>query len=286
MLRLLRRLVAALSVLVLLVLPAQAAPVELMPGVTYEKQVQFTPRGPVALTVITAPRPGGLTTIGPVVAGGSLTGPRLTRDADPAEPRQRPRSRAGINGDFTSASGMPNGIVVRNGVYEHTPTPGRSSIGFDASGTLRVTRFSFAGTWKGTGQRRPLAGVNQKPKGNQTVLFTPAWGAATPDAAERDRGRAPAVPGRGAEHRPAGERWPTTATGSVPIPADGAVLVATGAEAAKLANEAPAGTPGDRAADPAVVVGRRHAARSAAGRCSCATTRRSSRRARTSPPTS
>ena len=44
-----------------------------------------------------------------------------------------------------------------------------------------MTRFSFAGTWKGTGQRRPLAGINQKPKGNQTVLFTPAWGAATPD---------------------------------------------------------------------------------------------------------
>ena len=32
------------------------------------------------------------------------------------------------------------------------------------------------------------------------------------------------------------------ATGAVPIPPDGAVLVATGAEAAKLANEAPAGT--------------------------------------------
>ena len=69
MLRLLRRLAAALSVLALLALPAAAAPVELMPGVTCEQQVQFTPRGPVALTVITAPRPGGLTTIGPVARG-------------------------------------------------------------------------------------------------------------------------------------------------------------------------------------------------------------------------
>ena len=31
---------------------------ELMPGVTYEQTVQFTPHGPVVLHVITAPRPG------------------------------------------------------------------------------------------------------------------------------------------------------------------------------------------------------------------------------------
>ena len=135
---------------------------------------------------------------------------------------------AGINGDFASASGTPNGIVVRDGVYQHTPTPGRSSIGFDGSGTLRVTRFSFAGTWKGTGQRRPLAGINQKPKGNQTVLFTPAWGATTPALANATAvvlqpfpAATPNTDLQGA----AGE----TATGAVPIPPDGAVLVATGA---------------------------------------------------------
>src|SRR5262245_22369131 len=149
MLRLLRRLVAAVSVLALLVLPARAAPVELMRGVTWEKQVLFTPRGPVALTVITAPRPGGLTTIGPVVSGGSLTGPRL-RVTQIERSLGNTAISAGINGDFTGAGGLPNGIVVRNGAYDHTPTPGRSSIGFDGTGTLRVTRFSFAGTWKGT----------------------------------------------------------------------------------------------------------------------------------------
>ena len=77
--------------------------------------------------------------------------------------------------------------MIRDGVFEHTPTAGRSSIGFDGSGTLRVTRFAFAGTWKGTGQRRPLAGVNQKPKGNQTVLFTPAWGQRRPRSPMRRR---------------------------------------------------------------------------------------------------
>jgi Phosphodiester glycosidase/FlgD Ig-like domain len=240
MLRHLRRLVAALSVLVLLVLPAQAAPVELMPGVTWEKQVLFTPRGPVTLTVITAPRPGGLTTIGPVVSGGSLTGPRL-RVTQIERSLGNTAISAGINADYTGGSGLPNGIVVRNGVYDHTPTPGRSSIGFDGSGTLRVTRFSFAGTWKGTGQRRPLAGVNQKPKGNQTVLFTPAWGATTPALPNAMavvlQPFPPATPNADLQGT-AGE----ATSGAVPIPPDGAVLVASGTEGAKLANEAPAGT--------------------------------------------
>jgi len=240
MARLFGRLVAALSFLALVVVPAHAAPVELMPGVSYEQQVLFTPRGPVTLTVITAPKPGGLTTIGPVVATGSLTGPRL-RVTQIQRSLGSTVITAGINGDFASPAGTPNGIVVRDGVYEHTPTPGRSSIGFDGSGTLRVTRFSFAGTWKGTGQRRPLAGINQKPKGNQTVLFTPAWGATTPALANATAivlQSFPAATPNADLQGTAGE--PTQ--GEVPIPPDGAVLVASGAEASKLANEAPSGT--------------------------------------------
>jgi hypothetical protein len=239
MLRLLRRLAAG-SVLALIVVPAQAAPVELLPGVTWEKQVRFTPRGPITLTVITAPRPGGLTTIGPVVAGGSLTGPRL-KVTQVQRSLGNTAISAGINGDFTSGGGLPNGIVIRNGVYEHTPTAGRSSIGFDGTGTLRVTRFAFAGTWKGTGQRRPLAGVNQKPKGNQTVLFTSAWGQTTPALANATAVVLQPFPAAAPNTDLQGEVGESS-PGPVPIPPDGAVLVANGAEAAKLAAEAPAGT--------------------------------------------
>ena len=238
--RLLRRLAATLPAAALLVVPAHAQPVELMPGVTYEKQVQFTPRGPVALTVITAPAPGGLYTIGPVLASGTLTGPRL-RVTQIQRSLGTTAITAGINADFTSASGLPSGIVVRGGVYEHTPTPGRSSIGLDGSGVLRVTRFTFVGTWKGTGQRRPLAGINQKPKGNQTVLFTPAWGPATPDVANATvvvlQPFPAATPNTDLQATVA-----ETPAGPTPIPADGAVLVATGSQASKLADEAPAGT--------------------------------------------
>jgi hypothetical protein len=243
MTRLLCRLPAALPLALLLAGPAYAEPVELMTGVTYEKQVLFTPRGAVAFTVITAPQPGsasGLYTVGPVVASGTLTGPRLKvtqiqRSLGPTA------ITAGIAGDFTSANGIPNGIVVQGGVYQHGPTAGRSSIGFDSSGVLRVNRFSFAGTWKGTGQRRPLAGINQKPKGNQTVLFTPAWGSATPALAGATVVVLQPFPAATTN----ADLVATVAanqTAATPIPSDGAVLVATGSQAAKLADEAPVGT--------------------------------------------
>ena len=232
--------VAAFSLLVLLVLPAEAAQVELMPGVTYDRQVLFTPRGPVAITVITSPPPGPLTTIGPVVAGGTMTGPRL-RLTQIQRSLGTTAVTAGISGDFTAASGTPNGIVIADGAYQHGPTPGRSSIGIDPNGTLHVTRFSFVGTWKGTGQRRPLAGINQKPKGNQTVLFTPAWGAATPELPNATAVVLQPFPAATA-NTDLQASVVSSGTGSVQIPSDGAVLVASGNEAAKLANEAPVET--------------------------------------------
>jgi hypothetical protein len=88
--RLPRRLIATSSLVAVLVVPASAAPVELMPGVSYDTQVLFTPRGPVAITVITSPPPGPLTTIGPVVAGGTMTGPRLKLTQIQASPAITP----------------------------------------------------------------------------------------------------------------------------------------------------------------------------------------------------
>ena len=132
---------------------------------------------------------------------------------------------------------------MSGGQLEHGPTPARSSIGFDASGGMHVGRISFAGTWQGTGQRRPLAGINQQPKANQVVLFTPAWGDATPVAAERGGRRC------SSRSRAAATNTDLTAPvdrdrdagGPTAIPPDGAVLVATGTAAAKLQAEAPSG---------------------------------------------
>jgi hypothetical protein len=108
---------------------------------------------------------------------------------------------------------------------------------------MHVGRISFSGTWQGTGQRRPLTAVNQQPKADQTVLFTPAWGSETPALASGAVAVLEPFPA-------AGINTDLAATvsaipdggGSVPIPADGAVLVAGGSAAAKLQSDAPMGT--------------------------------------------
>ena len=54
--------------------PAHAQPTTLLPGVTYEKTVEFTPHGAVVVNVITAPRPGGLYQLGPALARNTILG--------------------------------------------------------------------------------------------------------------------------------------------------------------------------------------------------------------------
>jgi hypothetical protein len=206
------------------VAPAHAAPVPLMPGVTYDRQLQFTPHGPVAFTVVTGPPPGaagGLYSLGPVLAAGTIRGarerlPDLEREVSGAS------TAVGINGDFAAgADGHP--------------------IAIDAAGAMHVARLSFAGTWKGSGQRRPVDGINQTPRTNQTVLFTPAWGGATPQVANGAAVVLAPFPAP-APNTDLTAPVVSTATGPIAIPPDGAVLLATGADAPKLQSEAPAGS--------------------------------------------
>ena len=83
----LRKLLIAVAVAGLGVLPAGAATSTrsaasqivaqalLMPGVGYQRQVEFTPRGPVVLDVVTAPRPDGtLYTLAPALSNGAIGG--------------------------------------------------------------------------------------------------------------------------------------------------------------------------------------------------------------------
>src|SRR5207237_2861668 len=88
---------------------------------------------------------------------------------------------AGVNGDlFNPVDGHPSGILMRSGALEHTPLPGRSSIGIDSQGNLHVDRVALIATWQGTGQRRPVATVNEPARPNSVTLFTPASGPNTP----------------------------------------------------------------------------------------------------------
>jgi Phosphodiester glycosidase/FlgD Ig-like domain len=226
--------------------PAQAQGLQLLPGVTYEKTVEFTPHGAVVLHVLTAPRPGdqnGLYALAPVLGRGGLAGgtERLTQIEKDASTQA---TVAGIDGgQFAAADGRPTGIYVQGGALLHPPVVARSSIGFDASGALHVDRVRFSGTWQGTGQRRPVTTVNDRPAPDGVALFTPAYGAKVPLVA----GAVEVVLEPFGSPAPNVElRAPLTAAGAgggETIPADGAVLMAAGAAAAKLQAEAPVGTP-------------------------------------------
>ena len=223
--------------------PAAAQRVPLMPGVTYERGVQFTPHGPVAIHVVSGPRPTGLYSLRPVLSNETIEGlERVTA----VQKRLAPTATmVGVNGDLFAANGRPSGVLMRDGVVDSPPFGDRSSVGIAAEGGLDIRRVEFFGTWKGLGQRRAVNDVNQFPGTNGVSLFTSSYGPTTPGGAA---GTIQAVispfPPATANADLAG---PVVAivggTGGTPIPAGGAVLVARGTAAQRLTEEAPVGTP-------------------------------------------
>jgi hypothetical protein len=235
----LRRLLSLAAVALVLAGPAGGAPRQLLPGLTYDRRVEFTVDGPVVANVLTVPRPGGLWQLRPVLAGEAINGTeRLTA----IEKRYSATAVvAGVNGDLFAASGAPSGIVVRNGALDQPPLAGRSSIAIDSSGTLTVARAAMLATWQGSGPRRALNDVNGPPGPNGVSLFTPAWGAATPAAAGSVGVTLSPLPATPPNVELSAPVVSVSAGGGTPIPAGGAVLVARGTAAARLQAEAPAG---------------------------------------------
>ena len=101
----------------------------LMPGVGYQRQVEFTPRGPVVLDVVTAPRPdGSLYTLAPALSNYAIVGTEKLTDIE--KDVSTTVTTVGVNGDFFAANpGAPTGILIRNGTLDSAPAPGRSSLG-------------------------------------------------------------------------------------------------------------------------------------------------------------
>jgi hypothetical protein len=221
---------------------ARAAPQVLMPNVSYQRTVQFTAHGPVVLNVITAPRPGGLYQLKPLLSNGAILG--TERVTSMQKDISGSATVAGVNGDlFNFKDGHPTGMFMQDKVLMSPPYRARSSVGISADGKLSVGRVSFFGFWQGLGQRRPLTGLNQPPRGDGTSLFTPAWGATTPRIAGVFevvlQPFPPAVPGTDLT----GVVTSTHSGGGLPIPKNGAVLLARGSQVAKLQAEATPGTP-------------------------------------------
>ena len=249
----LRKLLIALAAAVLGALPAGAATSTrrvasqivaqslLMPGVGYQRQVEFTPRGPVVLDVVTAPRPdGSLYTLAPALSNGAIGGTETLTDME--RDVTATTTAVGVNGDFFAAkTAVPTGILMRGGALDSAPAAGRSSLGIAPDGTLTVRRVAFDGTWRGTGQRRQLD-LDAAPVAGHTTLYTSAWGPTTP----AESGVVEDVIGSFPPAQPnrvlTGPVTQVVAQGSTPIPPGGAVLVARGAQAPHLTAEAPAGT--------------------------------------------
>jgi phosphodiester glycosidase len=223
--------------------PASAAPPirgqTLLPGVVYSRQIEFTSHGPVVLHVISAPKPTGLYALKPILSNNAILGRERVTAMQKRVSGEA--TVAGVNGDlFSWTDGHPTGGLIRGGILDRGPADFRSTIGIDTDGLLHVERVRLAGSWQGSRQRRIL-GVNEPPRANRTTVYTSAWGPRTPN----ESGGAYAILQPFPASKP---NTPLTSVvtgyatgGNQPIPPDGAVLVARGAQAGFLSAEAPVG---------------------------------------------
>jgi len=219
---------------------AMAGRVLLTPGVTYERQLWFTPHGPDVVHIMTAPRPGGLYALRPYLSNGSVLG----RETVTSMQKRASASATvgGVNADlFTWNEGLPSGMYMESGVLTTPPHSKRSTVGITDDGRLVVERVEMLGTWQGLSQRRPLNGLNQRPGPQGVSLFTPAWGSATPAAQGTVEITFGSLPPAAPFTDMTGTVTGAKPGGGTPIPPGGGVLVGRGASAGRLASEAPVG---------------------------------------------
>ena len=221
---------------------AAAAATPLFPGVRYTREVQFTARGPAVVHVVNAPRPVGLYSLKPVLSNDAISG----RETVTSMQRRLTAAATvtGVNGDlFSWTSGNPTGVLIRSGVLDHHPAAGRSSIGVDADGWLDVRRISFTGSWRGLGGAHPVQRVNEPGDKDEAVLFSPAWGAATPAASDTYEVVVQPFPAAAVDTPLVGTVVATKLGGRTRIPRNGAVLVARGKAVTTIEGEAAEGLP-------------------------------------------
>jgi flagellar hook assembly protein FlgD len=218
-----------------------AVPTLLMPGVSYERQVEVTPHGPVVLDVVTAPKPDGtLYSLGASLSNNAIVGTDTLTGIENGV--SGAATVVGVNGDFFAANpGAPTGIVMRAGALDYAPALLRSSLGIGVDGSLTVARVGFDGTWRGTDQRRQLD-LNKAPLAGHTTLYTSAWGATTPPESGVVADVIGAFPATTPNTILSGLVIQSAANGGIAIPPGGAVLVARGNQAPHLSAEAPVGT--------------------------------------------
>ncbi|HMI99851.1 MAG TPA: phosphodiester glycosidase family protein [Gaiellaceae bacterium] len=235
-----RKLLIAVLLAAVFAPSAVAGRVTLTPGVTYERQLVFTPHGPEVIHVMTAPRPGGLYALRPMLSNDTVLG----RETVTSMQRRASATATvgGVNADlFTWDEGLPSGMYMQSGVLKTPPHPRRSTVGITDDGRLLVQRVQMLGTWQGSSQRRPLGGLNQRPGPQGLSVFTPAWGPATPAAQGTVEVTLDPFPPAAPATDLTGTVVAVKPAGGTPIPPGGAVLVARGTSSGRLASEAQVG---------------------------------------------
>jgi hypothetical protein len=238
------RLLACVAVLVGLGAFAETAAAQttqLFPGVTYDRVVEFTAHGPVAISVVRGPRPVGLYRLRTVLSNESVLGRETVSSME-----RRLASQAtlvGGNGDYSRfADGVPSGMLMRDGVLVTPPQSERSSVGITLDGLLDVRRVGFRGTWRGTGAVRTLQLLNKQPARDEIALFTSDWGRATPRLAGSFSVVLAPFPASVPDVDLVAPVVATAQGAALPLAPGTAVLVARGRAAQSLRSEATVGT--------------------------------------------
>lgn len=227
--------------------PRPPAIVEVAPGIGYQRQVQGN--GQVVHVVRAAPSPRiGLSpalAAGTPVQRGPLTGAVASRLDQGAV--------AGMNGDFFSYdTHSPSGVLLMNGDLVHEPEASRPALLIPPpTGPIASAALVLQGRFQAidpTGVRRfairAFSGINRPAlRGSETILYTPAFGAATPRA-----GSVYEVAVRLDQPGPLTPNLPRTGTvvaadsgGGMPLTAGNVVLAGIGSAGPALVSEFPVG---------------------------------------------
>lgn len=222
--------------------PAGAA-APLMPGVTYQRFERLVRGRQVVVHVVTAPKPGGLYRLAPVLSNGAIAGRETVTQMQARVASQA--TTVAVNGDlFNLDWSFPNGILMRDGVLHARPSRDRSSLGIGLDGLLRIARVGMFGTWGvADAPRARLNELNRPLLKAQVGLFTPAWGGATPTRRGAVDVVVSGLPPVGANVDLEGQVTDVRRGGGTRIPDGGAVLQATGSRAAGLTALAQPGSP-------------------------------------------
>src|SRR5262249_8558429 len=182
-----------------------------------------------------APKPQGLYRLMPLLSNGTIIGRETVSSMERDASAQM--TTVGVNGDFFSwAGGWPSGLLIRTGIVEHQPVPGRAALGIDGRATLPTEKVRWYGRWHGPdGAWYPLAQLNEPPRQNAAALFTPVWGGDVPALKGATTVVLEPFPPTAARTDLVGTIVSVGPSQVFDVPADGAVLLARGTAARPFA---------------------------------------------------